>query len=202
MDLHSHDCPSAPFWSLDGRLACLPLPTAASAGVLTHALRGPRTPTTCRHRQREPGRRTPRGQTSSWTHTSIILPTQGWCPLPPSTAGGTEFNTPLGAWWTTTSSRCSTVRGSCLSSRRLALAPPPFLPRAFLCPSHPCCICHAARPIPPSTSPALGHASNCARPRLHRRGRALGRDGAHFHSARERIHSVVSRPKRGRRRRT
>ena len=50
----------------------------------------------------------------------------------------------------------------------------PVTARTFLRPSHPCCACTTARSLPPSTSPALGHALGWALPRLRRRGRAPG----------------------------
>ena len=47
--------------------------------------------------------------------------TQGWCPLPPALLVGTEFESPLGVSWTTTSSRLAMVRGFRLNPRQLSL---------------------------------------------------------------------------------
>ena len=66
----------------------------------------------------------------------------------------------------------------------------PVTARTFLRPSHPCCACTTARSLPPSTSPALGHALGWALPRLRRRGRAPGGNAARFHSACVPLHTT------------
>ena len=68
----------------------------------------------------------------------------------------------------------------------------PVTARTFLRPSHPCCACTTARSLPPSTSPALGHALGWALPRLRRRGRAPGGNAARFHSACVPLHTEWS----------
>ena len=98
-------------------------PSAASGSFLQPPLRGPRASTTCRAPQRGADRISSSlggaGPTSSFT----LFQTQGRCPLPPALLVGTEFDTPLGVWWTTTSSRRPKVRSRRSNPRTLALVP-------------------------------------------------------------------------------
>ena len=117
----------APVCSLSGRPARLSRPCAASGTFLQPPLGGPHASTTCRAPQRGADRISSSPGCAGPASSRTLFQTQGRCPLPPALLVGTEFDSPLGVSWTTTSSRPAMVRGRPSNPRTLALitCPPP-----------------------------------------------------------------------------
>ena len=98
------------------------------------------------------------GMAVAYVGCTTLLCDPGPVPSAPSTAGGTEFDTPLGVSSTTTSSRRPKVRDRTQGSNSATL----FHPCTLLSCAHTDCRLRLSRSCRPSPAAALGHGNGTA----------------------------------------